>query len=217
MTEPEVLAATRRSLHGVAELLLAGPQHRRSGTIRLRVVPGGFATVAAPDVAVLGREAVSPGRRASLDGRPLRVVAEDLGVDAGPPEGVYADGSGVDLDEVLGLDPAAADQLMGSFATGDTALRAFAPEATPVLWPEHFDLGITLDEVNYGLSPGDAHHPEPYAYVGPWRMDGLLGDFWNVAFGAARPLADLGGPERVRGFFDEGRFRAHQVAGAAST
>lgn len=34
------LRTARRSLHGVAELVLAGPQYRRSGTIRLRVSPG---------------------------------------------------------------------------------------------------------------------------------------------------------------------------------
>jgi len=37
---------TRRSLHGVAELLIAGPQHRAHGTIRLRATPGGFGAVA---------------------------------------------------------------------------------------------------------------------------------------------------------------------------
>jgi hypothetical protein len=37
------LVLTRQSLHGVAELVLAGPQYRQSGTIRLRAVPGGFA------------------------------------------------------------------------------------------------------------------------------------------------------------------------------
>jgi hypothetical protein len=33
------------------------------------------------------------------------------------------------------------------------ALRSFAPGLEPVLWPEHFDLGIKLDEVNFGVSP----------------------------------------------------------------
>jgi hypothetical protein len=37
----------------------------------------------------------------------------------------------------------------------------------PVLWPEHFDIGITIDAVNYGASRGDDHIAEPYAYVGP--------------------------------------------------
>ncbi|GLW96468.1 hypothetical protein [Microtetraspora sp. NBRC 16547] len=49
------LVLTRQSLHGVAELVLAGPQYRQSGTIRLRAVPGGsFATTKHPDVAVNG-------------------------------------------------------------------------------------------------------------------------------------------------------------------
>jgi hypothetical protein len=46
------LAVTRRSLHGVAELILAGSQHRNGGGIRLRIVPGGFGTVNAPDLRV---------------------------------------------------------------------------------------------------------------------------------------------------------------------
>ena len=45
------MTATRRALHGVAEYLLAGPQYRASGTIRLRVSDGGFATVAEPEPA----------------------------------------------------------------------------------------------------------------------------------------------------------------------
>jgi hypothetical protein len=39
--DEHVLSATRRSLHAVAEQLLAGPQHREQGTIRLRVSPPG--------------------------------------------------------------------------------------------------------------------------------------------------------------------------------
>ncbi len=67
------------------------------------------------------------------------------------------------------MDPAAAAELADWLARGDQALRALAPDVEPVLWPEHFDLGIQLDEVNYGISPGDAGHPRPYAYVGPWK------------------------------------------------
>jgi hypothetical protein len=69
-----------------------------------------------------------------------------------------------------------------------------------VLWPEHFDLGVTLDEVNYGVSLGDGYLAEPYAYVGPWQP--RTGPFWNAPFGAARPLRDV--PD-VAGFFAEGR------------
>jgi len=52
----------------VAELLLAGPQFRRSGTIRLRVTPGGFATVKAPELRVEGAELVAGAQRLGLPG-----------------------------------------------------------------------------------------------------------------------------------------------------
>ena len=32
---------------------------------------------------------------------------------------------------------------------------SYVSDSSPILWPEHFDVGITLDQVNYGLSPGD--------------------------------------------------------------
>ena len=44
----EVYVDTRRQLRGVAESLIAGPQYRTAGTIRLAVRPGGFAGVAIP-------------------------------------------------------------------------------------------------------------------------------------------------------------------------
>jgi hypothetical protein len=101
------------------------------------------------------------------------------------------------------LDPAAAELIANAFADGDTALRQLAPTTEPVLWPEHFDIGITLDEVNYGISPGDQHIPEPYAYVGPWKPRD--GPFWNMSFGAARRLSALSGPEQILAFLTEGR------------
>ena len=96
--------------------------------------------------------------------------------------------------------------LLGGFAIGDAALRTLAPDQQPVLWPEHFDVAITLDEVNYGVSPGDTGIPEPYAYVGPWTP--RTGDFWNTPFGAARPLTTLGDDRAVLAFFREGQQRA---------
>ena len=64
-----------------------------------------------------------------------------------------------------------------------------------MLWPEHFDIAIRVDDVNYGVSPGDDYLNEPYAYVG---VDPVPDDeFWNAPFGAARPLADLVGVEAV--------------------
>jgi hypothetical protein len=85
-------------------------------------------------------------------------------------------------------------------------LSRLAPESTPVLWPEHFDVGISLDEVNYGVSPGDAHLDEPYAYAGPWQP--RQGSFWNASFGATRPLRLLPGSTALLDFFMEARDRA---------
>jgi hypothetical protein len=193
---------TRRSLHGVAELLLAGPQLALSGSIELRAVAGGWATVAVPDVRVEGGDLVDgSGRRLMLDGRTCAALARELGLTAAAP-GVYDDGSGVSADEELAVDPAAADEVTRAFSWGDTALRALAPGERPVLWPEHFDIAVTVDRVNYGVSPGDATSDRPYAYVGPWEA--VRGPFWNASFGAARPLHDLGSADAVLSFFRQG-------------
>jgi len=59
------------------------------------------------------------------------------------------------------------------------------------LWPEHFDVGMNIEGANFGCSPGDDGHPEPYVYVGPWDRSGLSGDYWNAPFGALLPYTDL--------------------------
>jgi hypothetical protein len=129
-----------------------------------------------------------------------------IGVEAGPPAGLYQDGCGVDVDETLALDPAAAVALVDWLADGDAALSAFA-SVSPVLWPEHFDVGITLEEVNYGVSLGDAFHATPYAYVGPWQKP--VGPFWNAPFGAFRSARDLPDVDAISAFFVEGREQGH--------
>jgi hypothetical protein len=210
MTVPSNVPATRRAWHAIAELVLAGPQYRRSGTIRLRVSPGGFATTKDPGVSVVGGELVGGSARVPADGGTCTALARALGVEAGAPEGLYHGGSEVGADEVLTVDAAAAQALADSLAAGQAALLRFAPEQTPVLWPEHFDLGITLDEVNYGVSLGDGYLAEPYAYVGPWQP--RPGPFWNAPFGAARPLSELAS---VGDFFAEGRDLAAAAPGRA--
>jgi hypothetical protein len=67
---------------------------------------------------------------------------------------VYADGPDVAPDDQVVVDPDAGMVVLDAFARGDAAMRAFAPDQQPGLWPEHFDVGITLAEVNYGVSPG---------------------------------------------------------------
>ena len=198
--DENVLTATRRSLHAVAEQVLAGPQYRDSGTIRLHVTPGGFAQVKGP-WRVEGAELVAGEKRIPLSGT-IAEVAAAAGVEPGVPEGLYSDHADLGPDEPLAVDPAAAAELAGWFARGDAALRAFAGEE-PVIWPEHFDLAIATGEVNYGVSLGDGGHTGPYAYVGPWTP--RTGPFWNASFGALRGAEELPDADAVAAFFAAGR------------
>jgi hypothetical protein len=197
----ESLERTRSSLHGLAELVLAGPQYAESHTIRLKVTPGGFGTVAAPDVRIEDLELVTRTTRLPLGGT-FAGIARAAGLEARPLRDVYSGGPDLGPDDPVVVDPDAVRVVLDSFASGDLALRRFAPDAELVLWPEHFDLATTLAEVNYGVSPGDAHLPEPYAYVGPWKP--RTGAFWNTSFGAARPLAELEDVDGLVAFFQEG-------------
>jgi len=200
--------ATRRSLHAVAELVMAGPQYRRSGTIRLLVCAGGFRTVAAPDLRVDGLDLVAGDQRVPLAGRTAAELAAAVGVEPGAPEGLYHDGCGVKPDEPLDADPDAARWFARCWAAGDTALRQLAPHHQPILWPEHFDVAITAAGTTLGVCPGDHFFPEPYAYVTPPTPRG--GPFWNAAFGAARLMRELDDarPDTVRAFFVDGQQRA---------
>ncbi len=201
------LDETRRALHAVAELVLAGPQYRSTGEIWLRVCPGGFCTVEEPEVRVDGVELVVDGRRLPIDGYSCAELAANGGLSVGAPEGLYHDGSGIDPAQPLAVDPEAARWLARCVAAADEALRLLAPDEVPILWPEHFDVGIRTEETNYGGSPGDGFLDEPYAYVTPPspRTDA----FWNAPFGAARSMRELdgGSPEAILAFFQEGRDR----------
>ena len=68
MGDDSTLVTTRRSLHGVAELVLAGPQHAETGEISLQPVPGGFGTTHSPDVRVVGTDAVGPAGSVGIHG-----------------------------------------------------------------------------------------------------------------------------------------------------
>jgi hypothetical protein len=205
--DEHVLVETRRSLHAVAERLLAGPQHRAHGTIRLAVVPGGFGQVAGP-WRVEGADLVGDAVRVPLRGD-VGAVADAAGIEPGGPEGLYGDHADLDPRAPLAVDPAAAALLADWFARGDAGLRLLAPDSAPVLWPEHFDLGLSLDEVNYGVSPGDVTHPAPYAYIGPWTP--REGAFWNAPFGAVRAAGELPDAAAVAAFFHEGRTAADRA------
>ena len=128
---------------------------------------------------------------------------EVLGLEATSLSAVYTDGSGVGRDEPLVVDAAAAATIADAFAAGDVALRSLAPDETPILWPEHFDIGISAGEVNYGVSAGDGYLEVPYAYVGPWSPP-TQDDYWNAPFGRAVPVDEI---DDLLAFFSEGRDR----------
>jgi hypothetical protein len=197
------LAATRRSLHAVAELVLAGPQYRATGELRLAVTPGGFATYALPRIRVDGPFLVATDRAPiAIHGRTARSLAAAVGVEGGRPEDSYRDGSGVGMDTALTLWPDSVEAVMAAFGIGYEALVTFAPAVAPILWPEHFDVAIRADKINYGLSPGDGFIDEPYAYVGV--ADPPVDPFWNAPFGAARRLGQQDASAIVS-FFATGR------------
>ncbi|WP_425003960.1 hypothetical protein [Mycolicibacterium sp. S3B2] len=175
---------TRVQLHGLAEGLIAGPQYRSAGTIRLSVYADGFGGAASP-LSIRGMRFDWVDGSAPLAGTP-RELARAAGVGFGAPEDVYPATGLVDAETTLAVEEAAATLIIRSHHAGSQALRQLFTEQQPVLWPEHFDVAMSVSDVNYGVSAGDGYHPTPYAYVGPWIP--RTGSFWNAPFGAAYPL-----------------------------
>lgn len=205
MAGDDLYVATRRQLRGVAESLVAGPQYRTTGTIRLAVRPDGFATVTIA-LAVHGTNLVFLNGSVPLAGS-IAAIAEAAGIDAGPPDGVYRIVDPLPADADLELDPDAAAWVQRAHYAGGYALNFVLPQHNQKLWPEHFDVAAVEDEVNYGVSAGDETHPTPYAYVGPWQQ--RTGPFWNASFGARYPLDATHDVDtlsaRIAEFFERGR------------
>jgi hypothetical protein len=212
------LHTTRLGLQSVAEQVLAPALYAATGHIGLRAAPGGIATP--------WFDTEAGARRLRIDGldlvveqgddqrrTPLTTVAaaaEVAGVSPGVPAGLYTPATPLVPDATLELDLGAARRLADLYAAVNEALVAFgreqhAPQAQ--LWPEHFDLALTADQVNYGGSPGDAEHPEPYLYVGPWSPPPPDGEFWNEPFGATRPAPAGITAAAVASFFRQGLSR----------
>ncbi len=196
---------SRMCLHGLAEGLLSGPQFMASGTIRLRVIDGAIATVAAPDARYLKGALVVDGRTVAVTGTFGQLAAE-AGLNWSVPTH-YSDHSGSVAEDPADIEVADAELMVEWFARGQEAINSLWPEVTPVLWPEHFDLGVSVEEVNYGVSPGDTAHPEPYAYAGPWAFAQWtdVDPFWNAPFGALRPATAFADAEAVAEFFSQAR------------
>lgn len=210
---PEGFAATRTAIQAVAAHVLARRRRQVTGRIGLRPSPGGIATPAFGDDAEVLRTDGDllvherAGRARCVRMTDLATCAELAGVDLSEPLDVGADAPPLgDPSAPLAVDAGAARALGDWFAMGvraiDAAVAAAGSDAdasVTQIWPEHFDVAADLawgagegQRVNLGLSPGDAAHPEPYLYVGPWG-DERPGDrsYWNAPFGAEMPRAAL--------------------------
>jgi hypothetical protein len=217
----ETLRTTRTSLHAVAEHVMAASQYARKRRLGLRQATGGFATQhyvvdgIERRMAVLGTELVV---RDDVEGEAtelhvpitsLRAAGGLAGGPVGMPSDAYQPSPMPDPDRDLAVDPGAAAHFADFFARVQAALTVFAAELVAEgpseiqLWPEHFDLAVTISEVNYGGSPGDAEHDRPYLYVGPFEPP-ARGGFWNEPFGASRDWREVDGVEGALRFFREG-------------
>ncbi len=188
---PESFAATRDALHRVAEEVVA-PARKPHNEIALGQTPGGFGT---PEFEFGGRRMQVRVERAELvlardrdESRAeltnMAAAGELLGSDL-LPDGAPAD------ETQLAIDVEAAERLADFYAFAAEVLERFKaslpPEVAPSdtsLWPEHFDIAFEAGDegagkrANYGASPGDENHPEPYLYVGPWTAE-VQGELWN--------------------------------------
>ena len=187
---PQGFSRSRESLHRLAEGVVKVAREHVTGEFSLIRTPGGFGTPvfgADDQVRVESAELVvregGEERRAPITS--LRAAAELVGPDLLP--------AGLDLDDTpLSVDPAAAEALAHAYALGEAVLERLVESGregdkptSPTLWPEHFDIAIEMGaegeglRVNYGLSPGDEDHKEPYFYVGPWSAR-PEGELWNA-------------------------------------
>ncbi len=201
--------STRRALHCVAEHVVAKARYVDDGEIRLAASSSGFATPLLADksrVWVDADELVvdGPGGTRWHHLSTIGEAAAFVGVEPGFPSELYPPATPLQVDEPLRLDRHAAEVLTAWNAFGAEMLDSFATEiadANPsplILWPEHFDQAFYTEDAieafraNYGASPGDDGHPEPYLYVGPWQTP-IADPFWNASSfdGAVLPLSGL--------------------------
>jgi hypothetical protein len=196
---PDSFAQTREELHRVAEAVVA-PARLPANEIALRYTRGGFGTPFFDDDGVDCQVRVEAGqlvrqRGATEEHEPIKNVSEDAARALG---------------DFYGFACSVLEQLRHDEADEDPSLTQ--------LWPEHFDIAIELGsekrgtKANYGASPGDENHPEPYLYVGPWSAD-VSGELWNgTGFTGAEltysELMEASDQRRLACDFMHERFRA---------
>lgn len=167
---PDGFAAARNAIHRIAESTLQEKRRVETGSGFLSpFTPGGIGTPPWEHGIESGTSGI-----ATIEGDEL----------------VLIDGDRAERTTIQGADPAATNAIVAFNALATAALATLIEragvEADPIrLWPEHFDVATVLGEegngerANYGASPGDEQHPEPYLYVGPFDPPGR-DTFWNA-------------------------------------
>lgn len=196
---PSTFPETREALHAVAEHVLAGARYRATGRIGLRPTPGGFGTPPYGDGEVLRVAECTlvysrPGEERRAPITTLHAAAAFVGVPLGAPP-VYEAATAFGPDVPLPLDPRAALTLARwyAFATGvlEELHKEYPDSSALTLWPEHFDLALTIGAATFGASPGDRFIDEPYLYASPGDDDHRAGVFATYPWGAAMTYTEL--------------------------
>jgi len=199
---PPGYGPTREALHRLAEHVVSPTMQRANGEIALRFSRGGFATKFFGNDVSLRVEAdllhmQVAERVQSQEITSLAEAAGFVGFDLTRFDAAAAE-------EPLAIEAAASRYLGDVYGFAFSVLeelRARSRELEPSLvnlWPQHFDVAVELGSDHrglraaYGVSPGDAAHPEPYAYVAPWTAR-PVGELWNAQgfAGAEFTLAEL--------------------------
>jgi hypothetical protein len=173
---PPSFAETRVVLHEVAEAVVA-PARKPENEIALRYTRGGFGT---PFFELDGADCqvrVESGELVRQRG--TEETREPLPHETDPVAAAA-------LGHFYGFACSVLEQLRADEIDGDASLVQ--------LWPEHFDIAFELgseaagQRANFGASPGDDQHDEPYLYVGPWTA-AVSGELWKAtAFKGAELL-----------------------------
>jgi len=211
---PDNFPVRRDDLHRLAYGVVSNTRRAANGKFGLRWTMGGFGTPFFGDdiqVRVEGRMLVRQrGNKVdAVEITTLAAAAQFLGVEATSDQAEHDTVALGDLDRPLTVDEelvAFASQWFGMATAALEELRCTpgAPDPSRVqLWPGHFDVAVEIGNAEsepvtratYGASPGDAAHPEPYLYVGPWGPVDPGDPFWNdTAFtGASLPYAAIEG------------------------
>jgi hypothetical protein len=200
---PSTFAGSRDALHQVA-LAVVAPARKPESEISLRYTRGGFGTPFFDQGGVDCQVRVEGAQL--IRQRDTEETREPL-----PPE--VDEAAALALGDFYGFACSVLEQLRADESEAESTLV--------LLWPEHFDIAMELGDegagrrANFGASPGDGDHDEPYLYVGPQNADLASGELWNgTGFSGAElrysDLLDADDQRRSALDFMRERYRAVQ-------